>query len=355
MKRRPQFIIWVLSFFLTTGFVEFGFGITVMTYNVENLFDSTHDEGTVDWTYLPLAFKQGSPEVQKYCAAMSPGKFKEDCLNLDWTESIYRKKLVNIATVIKSVGGKKAGPDIVVLEEVENIGVLDEMANNALSGLGYRYRALIEGDDSRGIDIGVISRYPIDSARHHSTFMNGKKLKTRGVLEVEVNVKGKKVVIFGNHWPSQSNPVAQRIASAELVAALASQKSGEVILAVGDFNTISSDSPYPFDRLVGFVDSESEARKVNPNVYPGTYCFKGNWNSLDKIFVSRNSKVTPQWNTYNIIAEPWMLKPGKKEFKEPLPFDEKSGAGYSDHLPVVIQFSLGAGFGDVPPADFELE
>src|SRR5690606_36364286 len=43
--------------------------VSVMAYNLENLFDTSHDEGKEDWTYLPLAFKCSSKQVQKYCQA----------------------------------------------------------------------------------------------------------------------------------------------------------------------------------------------------------------------------------------------------------------------------------------------
>ena len=36
-----------------------------MTYNVENLFDTKHDEGKDDYTFLPLSFKRTSEEVKK--------------------------------------------------------------------------------------------------------------------------------------------------------------------------------------------------------------------------------------------------------------------------------------------------
>ena len=40
--------------------------ISVMSYNVENLFDTVHDQGKEDYTYLPLSLKQKSPEIQAY-------------------------------------------------------------------------------------------------------------------------------------------------------------------------------------------------------------------------------------------------------------------------------------------------
>ncbi|MCH2100039.1 MAG: hypothetical protein MK142_16780, partial [Pseudomonadales bacterium] len=41
--------------------------IRIMTFNVENLFDTTHDEGKNDETYLPLSVKQSDAHRAK-CA-----------------------------------------------------------------------------------------------------------------------------------------------------------------------------------------------------------------------------------------------------------------------------------------------
>jgi hypothetical protein len=98
------------------------------------------------------------------------------------------------------------GPDIIVLQEIENKNVLTKLVSKGLDKLGYQYQVLIEGDDSRGIDIAILSKYPVKTAKRHPIFVKGTKLNTRGILEVEVTVDGKDVAIFGNHWPSQHNP-----------------------------------------------------------------------------------------------------------------------------------------------------
>ena len=52
--------------------------ISLMTFNVENMFDNTHDEGTEDYTNLPLSEKS-KPEVQSYCASISSEYYKKEC------------------------------------------------------------------------------------------------------------------------------------------------------------------------------------------------------------------------------------------------------------------------------------
>ncbi|MES2769295.1 MAG: endonuclease/exonuclease/phosphatase family protein [Bdellovibrionota bacterium] len=306
--------------------------ITIMAYNVENLFDTTHDAGTIDWTYLPIATKKASKEAQKYCKSMSEGFYKEECLNLDWSEKAYADHLRNSGRVIK-----ESNPDIVVLEEIESLKVVNELVDRALGG-AYKHRALIEGDDSRGIDVGVISKYPIVSSKRHSTFVNGKKLNTRGILEVTINVNGKKITVFGNHWPSQANPAEERVASAEQLLELAQGQKSDLVMAVGDFNTIDTDRPHPFKVLANdFHDAEQEARDLGVKLMPGTHNHKGEWSSLDRIFVFKNAKIQPDWSSFKIVAHQWMLDDAKKVPKR---FDAKTGEGFSDHLPVTVQVSL---------------
>ena len=309
--------------------------LKVMQYNAENFFDTKYDEGTDDYTYLPLSVKKELPGHQEKCEALGKPHMY-DCLNMDWNETVFSKKLQNIAKVIKTFN-----PDVLVMEEIENINVLNQLVSNGLSGMGYTQVLLIEGDDSRGIDVGIISKYPIKSSKHHSIFSGGKKLNTRGITEATLDVNGETVVIFGNHWPSQNNPVAHRVDAAKLLEKIADAKKGDLILAMGDFNVIAHDSPYPFTYLSNFTDSEAEARKIRTDIHPGTQYFRGQWSSLDKIFIHRNSTLKADFNSYKIIINDFQMERDPKTgMMAPKRFNIKSGDGYSDHLPVGLEFTL---------------
>ena len=47
----------ILTISSTDSFSSYRPSFSVMTYNLENLFDSLHDEGTNDYTFLPLLRK----------------------------------------------------------------------------------------------------------------------------------------------------------------------------------------------------------------------------------------------------------------------------------------------------------
>lgn len=333
-----SYIFAILSFILTAGSLEAG-TFKVMQYNTENFFDTTFDEGTDDFTYLPLAVKKTMPGHAEKCRSMGQ-PYSAACLNLDWNENIFESKIKNIAQVIRAFDDTGMGPDIVVMQEIENINVLNQLVDRGLQGMGFKHIALIEGDDTRGIDIGVISKYPITSSRRYSIFLAGKKLNTRGITEVSLKVNDINVVVFGNHWPSQNNPASHRIESAKVLEKASVNREADLIVAMGDFNTLPKDSPYPYAYLNSFTDTEIEARKLNQKLNPGTHYFRGEWSSLDKIFVHKNSKIKTEYSTFDIIVRPFKMKTDPKTGDiVPRRFEPKSGKGYSDHLPLGVSFS----------------
>lgn len=314
--------------------------LKIMQYNAENFFDTKHDVGTQDYTYLPVSLKRKLQGHREYCESISSEFYRNECLNLDWTEDKMTKKIIGLAKVIKSFDKSGKGPDIIILEEVENVNVLNKLVTKGLDKLGYIHQVLIEGDDSRGIDVGIISKIPVTESKHHSLIVNGSKLDTRGILEVQMNLQGKDVVVFANHWPSQNNPSEERVASAKLLASLAHKSDADLIVAAGDFNTLDSESPYPFEYMKDFVDAEQAARDLGVSMNGGTHYYRGEWSSLDRIFIHKKSKLRPAYETFQIMVRSFMMKTDPRTGESvPVRFDASSGNGYSDHLPVSVNIS----------------
>jgi len=61
--------------------------VSIMTFNVENLFDNVDDPGKNDLTYLPLAAKQ-SDEHKAVCGEIEVDHWRDQCLNWDWSDAI---------------------------------------------------------------------------------------------------------------------------------------------------------------------------------------------------------------------------------------------------------------------------
>jgi endonuclease/exonuclease/phosphatase family metal-dependent hydrolase len=326
--------------------------ISVMSYNVENLFDTIHDPGKEDYTYLPLSLKQSSPEIQAYCNGLARDSWIKSCLETDWNESVLNNKIKNISKVL-STYNKGRGADIIVVEEVENKRVLTQLVDKGLSKLGYKYISLIEGPDSRGIDVGVISKYPIVSEKLHLVDLTGIAKNTRGILEVKIKVGNKSITVFGNHWPSQNNPSTARMEASKILIEKAKESDSNVIIATGDFNTLETEVPNAINNLNDeFIDVHYQAQlRVFKNLWPGTHWYKRHWGSLDKMFVlKRFYGATLKFRSFNILPYKYLL--GLKELTDidtgevttfkniPQRFNIGSGKGYSDHLPIVFAVNL---------------
>lgn len=318
--------------------------LRLLTTNFENLFDATHDAGKEDFTYLPLAVKRAMPEAMAWCERQT-GFYREECFNLDWTQATLDKKVARIAQVIKGSMGQ-AMPDVIVVQEVENLNVLNMVAR----ALGSQFRAiLIEGPDERGIDTGMITRLPVQSSKLHS-FQTSTGRATRGILEVVVRVGRKNVTVLSNHWPSQSNPDVDRMLAGQLLlkVATAAQRRTDLVIAAGDFNTAEDDQQNALETLVlpAFWDAEAEAVAAGVELgAPATYSYKGVWASLDHIFIMKDSsRRAPDFSHVSIYTENGRMienytYQGRNESR-PVRYDHVTGTGYSDHLPMSMIIKL---------------
>ncbi|WP_217239863.1 endonuclease/exonuclease/phosphatase family protein [Streptomyces sp. AC555_RSS877] len=137
--------------------------------------------------------------------------------------------------------------DILLAVEVEDRLTLERFNTQVLAGaLGrrpYPYCLLVDGNDSRGIDIGIMSRHPITSVRPHLFDTNperpGKRLFSRDCPEFEIQLNGTPLVLLGNHLKSKSNDDPElRLAQAKRVAEIyraALERTPHVVVA-GDLN-----------------------------------------------------------------------------------------------------------------------
>jgi endonuclease/exonuclease/phosphatase family metal-dependent hydrolase len=320
--------------------------LSIMSYNVENLFDTQKDPGKDDYEYLPRSTKN-DPEVIAFCEKQ-PDFRKKNCLENDWNESVLHEKMKRLADTILQINGK--GADILILVEVENIRVLEQLNEEHLNAAGYSTVVLIEGQDRRGIDIAVLSRLPLaeQATLHEIKFSKNKKdenartPKTRGILEVPLKTStGQIIRVFGLHFPSQSNPHQQRAdAVLTLKNLLKAVPSQDAFVAGGDFN-ITPDE----DAKTGlFKDSLGQSFSVSHLVgcqtCKGTYNHKGQWNFLDALIFSKQ-KISGAWNLDpQTIKVPMSGRYQLDMLGNPARFDSQDKVGVSDHLPIYGEFTL---------------
>lgn len=311
-----------------------------MAYNLENLFDTKHDTGTEDFTYLPKKIKY---RYIKNCNKMTNSYYKNTCLNLDWNNKVLDKKLRNLATAILQIN-KGQGPDILIVEEVENLNVLKQL-NKKLKPAKY-YITHIEGFDKRGIDVAFFSRFKKKGkAKLHKIQFKAKNAKdqkwmnrSRGILEATfILPQGDLINVFGVHFPSPRNPSywrEQAIASLnKLVNRLPKTR---LAVAGGDFNITKEEN-----RRQHFYEKNlSPLWKVSHLVgcysCKGTHSYKGKWSFLDALLVRKIAKSN--WNIVkDSIGIPNKTRIQTNRFLQPARYNINSGHGTSDHFPIYLQ------------------
>ncbi|MGI5844582.1 MAG: endonuclease/exonuclease/phosphatase family protein [Candidatus Xenobium sp.] len=139
--------------------------------------------------------------------------------------------------------------DLLAVQEVETGELLQELARRT----GYQQVVLREGNDvQRGIDVGILSRLPLQGSRTH---LDDRLPRTRGAprdsrfsrdcLEVHVAVPGGLVLLI-NHFKSQAfggrRSEALRLAQAGRVREIALELDRFPLAILGDLNA-DPDSP----------------------------------------------------------------------------------------------------------------
>ncbi len=323
--------------------------ISVMSFNVENLFDAVHDKDREDFTYLPQAEKQRSPEVKKFCAEMKNKTYREECEQLDWNESVIVTKLNNISQVIRYVDHGQ-GPDNLFLLEVENESILKRLVKDKLSDLGYQTVVLLEGPDLRGIDPGFISKFPLvgKPQLHLVPYADAdpEQLKwakrSRGILEVTVKApNGKPVTFLVGHFPSQSNPTAWRGQAIQYAKKLMGdyQKKGRTVIFGGDLNIIDSEEKEKGYFKTDMSEVGDVSHLVGCKTCLGTHNYRGEWSHLDVLVFSKNLKdlgleLIP--DSIQVVRTAGHMRNNGT----PLRFNAEKKEGVSDHFPLYSRLKI---------------
>ena len=360
----------------TSGETQF----TLMSYNVENLFDQKDErrnEGYGDYRIRPNSRGQHSNYGQRVNFEGRPATFTD----------------VKIAGVRKVLAVGR--PDIVALQEVESRAALMALLSK-LGDLGYRYAAFSDwNEDSQpnAVGTGVISTYPIVTSVILEIPMpnNGRGLREplRPIQKVTVDVRGTPFVVYNNHWKSKGGPESFRLATGQrlrqdidLMLAVNPQVDFAV---VGDLNSDYNEAvhiePRHNDtkgrtginhelkaqgdelRTQGGKDGvlynlhyelEAPQRRTAFHgrygwssmdhiiVSPGVYDLQG-VTYVDNSFVATNAKTAGYKFLFNSDGTTYRWESRRKNNR----YTQHSVGGYSDHAPVMATFRLGAKYSKV--------
>lgn len=209
--------------------------------------------------------------------------------------------------------------DIVCLCEVEDRRVL-QVFNDEILGGAYRYNMLVDGNDERGIDVAVLSRFPIGPVRTNlfardpeEELPNGAKapLFNRDCLEVEVFFpSGMPLNLLLNHFKSKGGPGREsetdpkRVRQAREVARILSRRYRtdlgewrEAVIVAGDLNERPDRNgangrnlggmDTSIDPLLKYPGLHNVLAELAPPAQRWTYDFEGP-QQIDYLLVSSN-------------------------------------------------------------------
>lgn len=286
--------------------------LRIVSYNVENLFDTKHDTLKNDSSFLPEGMHH-------------------------WTYRRYQTKIDRIAQVLVNIGGWESVP-LVGLCEVENARCLRNLCYK-LRRFHYKY-VHYDSPDERGIDVALLydsTRLSILNSRALSLSLDGDA--TRDILYVSALYEQRDTVhVMMCHLPSQLGGAsntdwkrqrAKSLIQSQIDSIFLFQPSANIVV-MGDMNTSAQDD------LTGMVNLMIPIQKMGQ----GTHKYQGIWTCLDQFYVSQ-SIATKATTT---IFSPWWLLEEDTKYLDYKPHRTYIGFryndGYSDHLPIVLHLRL---------------
>lgn len=305
-------------------------------YNLENLFDTIHQQGKNDYEFLP------------------------DGVN-KWSTKKYSNKIKNIARVLDDMASDvpSSGLAAVGVCEVENAAVLRDLVScEPLVRRGWSF-AHFEGPDSRGVDCALLYNpklfkptdawlVPYTAAKRDTTYI------TRGFLVVKGEIGGEVLHLIVNHWPSRyaKSPVRERagVLVRQLKDSIVGADPKAKVIILGDLND-NPDNKSVCESL-GAVRNKKDASTAvslyNPwwNILRkegrGTQKYRGKWNLFDQIMVNGNlvngGNSVLGFYKAEIFSRDYMFQ-SKGKYKGSIKRTHAGGVwlnGYSDHLPVIL-------------------
>lgn len=309
--RFPRLIL-IIIFTIECGLIFAEDSLTIISYNVENLFDYKHDTLKNDSSFLPEGMHH-------------------------WTYYRYQTKLDRIAQVIVNISSFESAA-LVGLCEVENARCLHDLCYK-LKRFNYKY-IHYESADERGIDVALL----YDSTK--VKILNSKPLRvplkedlTRDILYVEALLTTSDTLhTMICHLPSKlggatatdwKRQTAKQLIQQQVDSILLFQPNARIVV-MGDMN---NDPINDLQHLDNLMISHNRVGK-------GTHKYQGIWSCLDQFYVSYSLKDIAQ---ATIFAPNWLLEEDTK-YLDYQPKRTYVGFryhdGYSDHLPVVLRFRL---------------
>lgn len=341
----------LILFYSGPGFVPFAAGTDVFrvgSYNVENLFDLSHD-GTEYPGYVP-----GSRH--------------------GWDHERLAIKAENISRVIVDLDAH-----VLALQEIESMEALEYLRDVLIDkGLNYHYFVATKQANT-AVRCALLSKFPI--VEHKDIVVPGRY--NRNILQATIEINNVRVVLFVNHWRSRNAPESQRKLSAKaLFDAVSALPSGMDYLLVGDFNANHDEyERLALDKRLNDTGGKTGINHVLNTIIDGTpvtlddllkqtgnrlhynpwheveemrrwsYLFFGQRRTIDNMLFPRtlfdNGGISYLKYSFDTFDPAYLFEDGRiyRWQREDKGRGQHLGEGYSDHLPIYACFIVG-GFQD---------
>lgn len=232
--------------------------VRIAAFNVQRLFDTVCDSGACGGNH--------------YEALPTPSDF-----------SLQADRLASAIARLNA--------DVVLLAEVETQAALDGLTSR-LPRFGYS--ELGETGTPASVDVAVLSIHPITDVRGHRerTLWRPDGTATRfsrELLEVHLDVNGKKVIVFSAHFRSKSSDdpgrrFAEAVATRNIVAGAAQAAPDALVVLGGDLNDVPGSEPITALERDGALLRVSSDR---PDSETWTYAYYGDLQAIDHLYLAR--------------------------------------------------------------------
>jgi endonuclease/exonuclease/phosphatase family metal-dependent hydrolase len=318
--------------------------LALMTWNVQNLFDGL-DNGF---------------------------EYDEFLNSAGWSTEKYKGRVTAISEAIGSV---KPLPDIIMFQEIESLVILQDIAESVSGGYEYSHFAKNPG---AALGLGILSRFPLAEPKTHSITI-GSETTPRPVLEARIQA-GKEFIVFVCHWKSKlggdDNTESTRRASARVILRrireLWEEEPDLGIIVAGDLNenynefyrrnsavicALLPDDPFCVQLTEGVQKDFIVLGKNKPpepvhfsqetivlfsawtrDVEKGSYYYKNDWETIDHFLVSGQFFNDTGWIFEKAV--PADFPPFTNVYGIPVPYNIRTGAGLSDHLPLLLTLKM---------------
>lgn len=317
--------------------------IRVGTFNLNNLFSrfnlyteadpqirSEAEEATAEEPRDWLTNPEGETAEQEDLKVISRGEIGPDG-KLRWRREfkgrlIYAKDPEAQETLAARI--KALDVDVLCVQEVEDLAALEDFVRYLdLETAGFKHLSLVEGNDPRFIDVGVISKLPLGGVRswRHHTHRDrpGEPAFSRDLLEVEVlnpQTREPVLTVYVNHLKSQlandederKKNDGRRHRQAESIAKIIAERPpGTPYLVVGDMNDTPDSEPLAPLAAAGLFNALTGAEErggpyppgdpTPPPDRPWTHRYRGNgkttYELYDQIWASPDleGKISEAW------------------------------------------------------------